>query len=132
MTGLAVAALLAGCGSDTAGPEAGVTVAEVQDRAADLEGRTVTLIATVNEAITETAFTIAGEDLVGVEALLVVHDGEFDVQEGSGVSVTGTVRQGFDLRAVEAELGVDYDDVVFDPFDAEPFLRATALDATIY
>lgn len=124
-------ALLAGCADDTVGPEAGVSVVDVQEDAVALDGRTVTVSALVERTLTETAFTIAGDD--GVDELLVVHrPGAPDVIEDSGVAVTGVVRQGFDLAAVEAELGVDYDEVIFDAYDAEPYLFATAIDDTVY
>ncbi len=118
--------VLAGCGDDTAGPEAGASVEDIQeDESAPFVGQTVTVSADVNEIITARAFTIAG-----TEPLLVIsgQPGFVPVTEHSAVAVTGTVRQAFDIAAVEDEFGFDYDDALFEEFDGEPYIIATKID----
>lgn len=134
--------VLAGCGGDTAGPETGVSVGEIQndqepDEAADNDvrsfvGQNVTVSAEVTEIITAGAFTIGGGGFFGGESLLVIHPpGLPEAQEGDPVQVTGTVRQAFELPAVEQEFGFDFNDELFVDYDAEPYIAATAVDPTV-
>lgn len=147
-TALAVSAaglglgVLAGCGGDTAGPETGASVGEIQNDQAPAEaaendvmsfvGQTVTVSAEVNEIIAPDAFTIAGDGFFGGEPLLIVSPpGGPAVQEGSPVQVTGTVRQAFDLPAVEQEFGFDLDDNLFGAYSGEPYIAASNIDPTL-
>jgi hypothetical protein len=135
--GLAIAAL-AGCGNDTAGPETGASVGEVQEDAAGVGeepleepgpfvGQTVTVSADVSEIITPGAFTIAGTENTGIEPLLVIaqQPNQVNVVEDTAVAVTGTVRQAFNIAEVENEFGVDYDDGLFTEWGGEPYIVAT-------
>lgn len=133
--------VLAGCGTDTAGTEAGASVEDIQqeqepDEAAENDimsfvGQQVTVSAEVNEILTERAFTIAGES-IGLDPLLVIAaQSGVTVTEDSAVAVTGTVQQAFDLAAVEAEYGFDYDDALFAEYDGEPYIVAETVDPTI-
>lgn len=157
-TALAIGALsLAACG-DTAGPETGTDVEEVQeateeeavddgpydgpyegpydatfyDNVSDLEGETVTVSADVNEVLPPSSFVIAGTDDTSVDPLLVV-----SATEATGlapdltVAVTGTVHTAFDLAAVEEELGVDLDDALYEEYDQEPYISATSVDTSV-
>jgi hypothetical protein len=129
VTGAVVAAglglgVLAGCGNDTAGPETGASVEDVQeepaaeepldeepaagaqevgaDEARSFVGQTVTVSADVNEILGPQAFTIAGTENTDAEPLLVIaNQPDQLVQPDSALAVTGTVRQAFDLPAVE-------------------------------
>lgn len=134
--------VLAGCGNDTAGPEAGASVQDVQQeqepaQAAESDvmsfvGMTVTVSADVNEIINERAFTIAGTENTGVESLLVIAaQPGVTVNEDSAVAVTGEVRKAFDIAAVESEFGFDYDDALFDAYDGEPYIVAEKIDPTV-
>jgi hypothetical protein len=53
------------------------------------------------------------------------------VTEEDTVRVTGTVREPFELYAVEQEYGVDYPDEEFDEYEADPYLVAEAVDPTV-
>lgn len=142
---------LTACSEDTAGPETGTDVEDVQeeDVAADgpydglydtafyddinsYVGEEVTVSADVNEVISPSSITIAGTDDTDVEALLVV-----SATEGTGlepdltVAVTGTVEQAFDLTTVEEDLGVDLDDDLYDAWDQEPYLVASSVDTSV-
>lgn len=157
----AVSALsLTACSEDTAGPETGTDVEDVQeedvveedveeDVAADgpydglydtafyddinsYVGEEVTLSADVNEVISSSSFTIAGTDDTDVEALLVVSATEVtDLEPDLTVAVTGTVEQAFDLTTVEEDLGVDLDDDLYDAWDQEPYLVASSVDTSV-
>lgn len=135
-------AVLAGCGNDTAGPETGTSVGEIQEDQVPAEaaesptmsfaGMTVTVSADVSEIVSERAFTIAGTENTGTQPLLVVSStGAPQVNEDSAVAVTGTVRKAFDLPAVESELGIDLDDGLYDAYDRQPYIVATQIDPTV-
>jgi hypothetical protein len=148
--------VLAGCGNDTAGPETGASVEDIQednaveepadptdpadpaedeigiDEVPSFVGQTVTVSAEVNEIISDRAFTIAGTENTGAEPLLVIAGQPgMQVTQDSAVAVTGTVKQSFDLAAVESEYGFDYDDALFTDFDGEPYLVANSIDTTV-
>jgi hypothetical protein len=157
MAGPAVAAVLAlsglgltACGDDTAGNEAGADVQDVtEDDVAvgpydgpydtafygDLDsyvGEEVTVSADVNEILSPTSFTIAGTDDTTVEPLLVVGATEVTGLESDlTVSVTGTVQEGFDVAAVEDDLGADLDDELYTEWDGEHYLVAKSVDTSV-
>lgn len=146
---------LVGCSEDTAGPETGTDVEDIQEQdVAEEDGLTdatvpyhgpydetfkdnvddwvdqdVTVSADLNEVLTDRWFTIAGTDDTSVDALLVLHrdPGAFD--PGETVEVTGTVHGEFVLIDVEMELDTDLDDEVFGQWEGEPYIDATAVDA---
>lgn len=150
--------VLAGCGG-TAGPETGVSVDEIQEEAeagagtgvgegvgADVDadavaeddvnrylGQRVTVSAEVNEVLSPNSFTIAGTAGSGGagELLIIANDPGVLVEEENAAAVTGTVRQAFDLAAVESEFGVDYDDTLYDDYDGRPYIVAESIDPTI-
>lgn len=153
---VAVAALaLTACGEeDTAGPETGIDVEDVQEEAdeddAALEpydgpydtafaddvdsyvGQEVTVSADVNEVLSTSSFTIAGTDDTDVEELLVVGATEVSgLEPDLAVAVTGTVQEAFDLPAVEDELGVDLDDDLYTSWEEEPYLVAESVDTSV-
>lgn len=150
--------VLAGCGG-TAGPETGVSVDEIQEEAeagagagvnegvgADVDadavaeddvnrylGQRVTVSAEVNEVLSPNSFTIAGTAGSGGagELLIISNDPGVLVEEENAAAVTGTVRQAFDLAAVESEFGVDYDDTLYGDYDGQPYIVAESIDPTI-
>lgn len=140
---------LVACG-DTAGPETGTSVEDVQETAEDeaaadgpydsdfydtvpdLEGETVTVSADVNEVISPESFVIAGTDDTSVDPLLVVGATEVTgLAPDLTVAVTGTVHTAFDLPAVEEELGVDLDDALYEDYDQQPYITATGVDTSV-
>lgn len=152
---LAFSALsLAACG-DTAGPETGTDVEDVNeaaeeeevaanepyegaydtgfyDQIPDIEGQTATVSADVNEIIDPSAFTIAGTDDTSVDELLVVSATEVSgLQPDLTVAVTGTVHTDFDLPTVEEELGVDLDDALFEEYEQQAYISATSVDTSV-
>ncbi|WP_159616395.1 hypothetical protein [Arthrobacter zhaoguopingii] len=157
MSMLPITALgLVGCDS-TAGTEEGADVEDIVDEEADgteapggvepyngvydstffddresYVGEEVTLSADVNEVMSPMSFTIAGTDDTTVEALLVVHDMELpEVAPELTVSVTGVVREAFDLPTVEEEMGIDLDDEAFEDWDGEPYVEAKSVDTAV-
>lgn len=148
--GLAVSMLgLTACSEDTAGPETGTDVADIQeedvvepydgvydsefyDDVESYDGEEVTVSADVNEVVSSTSFIIAGTDDTAVEPLLVVHDGEMtELEPDLTVAVTGTVHQTFDLPTVEEDMGLDLDDGLYEEFDAQPYIEATSIDTSV-
>jgi hypothetical protein len=122
----ALAALLAGCGGDTAGPETGVSVGDVWADAESLDGEVVTVSSAVQRIVSDRAFVLGGTE--GGEPLLVVHAGTTEVIAQSPVRVTGVVRQALDLDNV-----VDFADeptayTIYETYGEEPYLEATAID----
>jgi hypothetical protein len=53
---------------------------------------------------------------------------ETGVEAGATVTVTGIVQRAFDLPTVEAELGCDLDDPVYEEFNLEPYIQATYVE----
>jgi hypothetical protein len=139
-----LAAALVGCGVDVAGTIGAVTVDDVFEKAQMLDGRTVEMAVVVDEALAGTAATVVSrgpaadtggetgaeeqEPTPPVGDLLVVHDPDEELREGAAVVVVGAVDQGFDLREVEEELGVDYDDRAFARFAGEPYVIARSVE----
>lgn len=148
---IAVSALsLTACGSDTAGAETGTDVEDIQEEPAVAEpydgvydtafyegvesydGEEVTVSADINEIISPTSFTIAGTDDTTVEPLLIVHDGTLqELAPDLTVAVTGTVHRTFDLPTVEDEIGLDFDDALFEEWEAEPYIEASKIDTSV-
>jgi hypothetical protein len=150
--------LLGACGNDTAGPETGADVGDVQQEPgvadpgveepgagvdpgafdADFSdvnsyvGKQVTVSADVNDVISPTAFTIAGTENTAVDELLVLHRaGAPNVTEDSAVTVTGTVRQGFSIADAEAFVGTDLNDNLFTDWNGEHYIEASKIDLTV-
>ncbi|WP_432545574.1 hypothetical protein [Kineococcus sp. SYSU DK004] len=145
---------LTGCG-DTAGPEEGVSVEDVQEGGDSTEepgaevyddvygsafydglneyyGEEVTVSADVNTVVDDTSFVIAGTDDTSVDPMLVIGaDSTSELEPGLTVRVTGTVYETFDLTTVEEELGTDLDDELFGDYDAQPYIDATNVDETV-
>lgn len=116
----AVAALgLAACTSeDTAGPEEGVDVEDVQEAEQDVNvgvfdpqpllGDEITVSGEVSEVLSANAFRIAGDEF-GDEGLGIVTAGPPELEGGAVVQVTGIVRER-DTTTLEDDLGVDLTD----------------------
>ncbi len=148
--------LLGACGNDTAGPETGADVQDVQEDPgvadpgagepgvapgafdndfSDVDryvGQQVTVSADVNDIVSPTAFTIAGTENTAVDELLVLHRaGAPNVTEDSAVAVTGTVREGFSIANAEAFAGTDLDDNLFTNWTGEHYIEASKIDLTV-
>lgn len=144
---------LTACGEDeTAGSEASVDVQDVQQDAVEEEGyaydgiydasfyddvqsyvgQEVTLSANVNQVISPMAFTIAGTGDTEVSEMLVVSSNEnSELQPDLAVQVTGTVRQAFEVPAVEEELGIELDDSLYSDWEGQPYLVASNIDTSV-
>ncbi|WP_150307128.1 hypothetical protein [Planctomonas psychrotolerans] len=149
---------LTGCAQDTAGPEEGATVEDVQeldendaaiedeitenydgfynqdlyDQYDEYEGETVTVSATVNEILSPDVFTIAGTDDTTVDALPVLHTDEVDgLIEGTDVRVTGTAMVELDIAEIEERTGIVLDPDTFGDWEGQPYLDATTVDASV-
>jgi hypothetical protein len=98
LVALICAPVLAGCGAgdDTAGPERGVDVGEIQEEQpyfqGDYLGQQVTVSATVTRVLSPTGVELAGGDY-GDDSLLVVTAEPTRVRAGDEVRATGTVGQ---------------------------------------
>lgn len=97
LVALACAPVLAGCGAeDTAGPEQGVPVEDIQEEQpyfeGDYLGQQVTVSATVTKVLSPTSLELAGGDY-GDDSLLVVTAQPVPVQVGDEVRATGIVGQ---------------------------------------
>lgn len=132
------AALVSGCGGDddTAGSERSADVEDVQEDAfwGDVNQWTdekVTVSANVNEVINQNSFTIAGTPESDVDELLVVSANDSQVQEGQTVQVTGTVRDRFDVVEVEDDLGLDWNDTLYEDWNDEHYIVASSVDTTV-
>ncbi len=128
----------------SAGPEAGITLAELTSDPEGLFGSRVVVSGEISdvvggedEAITARATPATGFVLGEVgQSVLVVGTripqlaalrGDEDLAEGDVVQVTGTVRE-FDLAALEEDLGADLADDAFSPFEDRPVLVASAVN----
>lgn len=101
------------------------------DDAATLVDADVTLTARVAEVISPVAFTIAGAEETGTEALLVI---DFDedasgVDEGDLVEVTGTYREAYNVPSAEEDLRETPGAEQLAHYDGEPFVEATDVEA---
>lgn len=117
---------LAGCGADEAGEP--VPVEDVREDAADLADTEVTVTGRVSDVITERAFVLAAATGADQPGLLVISDGGPELVDGVAVTVTGQLRQGFEPGTVEDELVFDENEVLFRPFQNEPFLIADRIE----
>ncbi|WP_432534545.1 hypothetical protein [Kineococcus arenarius] len=143
---------LTACG-DTAGEEEGTTVEDIQeadDEALQGEaattpyagaydgtfyddvntyvGQEVTVSAEIDSIVSPQAFIIAGTADTTVDPMLVVGATEVTgLTEGAVVEVTGTVHEALDLPQVEEDTGVDFQDDLFNDYDAEPYIMATSV-----
>jgi hypothetical protein len=128
-TAVLAAAVLGACGTedDTAGPEQGVTVEEIQEPQYFYEGeylgQEVTVSAAVTAVIDPRSFELAGEDY-GADSLLVMTSAPAAVQEGQVVRVTGTVGQFHRLSEDDYAPGT-YDR--YEKYETEAYLH----DATL-
>lgn len=145
LVGVAAAStlLLGACG-DTAGSEAGVDVADVQQEPdadagvfdtpdyadpASFVGQTVTVSAEVNDLISTQAFTIAGTLQTSADELLIVSAaGGPAITEDSAVEVTGTVMERFDVVGAEEFVGGDLDEGLFGDYNGEPYIQAETIE----
>ncbi|MDP9374472.1 MAG: hypothetical protein M3Q65_18885, partial [Chloroflexota bacterium] len=129
---------------ESAGADAGATVAAIADNPSAFYGRRVTVSGEVDEIVGPRAFTIGGEDFVGGDELLVVNadpslriappavsnvPGDGVLDEDDLVQVTGPVRR-FDLAEVEREIGADLDDGLFAGWAGKPAVVARQADLT--
>lgn len=126
---------LTACGDDdeTAGPESGTDVEDITEDQYFTDdqfvGEEVTVSAEVEEVLNEQSFVLDGGDW-GDESLLVVSaDKAQSLQEDDVVQVTGTVRE-FVYDDYADEYGLVADPGVYDDYDEEEFLEATAVDTT--
>ncbi len=107
--------LLALSACQSAEPNVGVTVAEVEQDPEAFFGQTVTVSGEDNDIYGPNAFTIGGEGFAGALLIIVPADAEIqgvnvlDVQEWDNddiVQVTGTVRE-YIIAEIENEFGID-------------------------
>lgn len=91
---------------------------------------TVAVSGTVEQVISDNAFTLAGEG--DNEDLLVVGAAKVTgLQAGSAVAVTGTVHRAFNLPGVEDDIHVDFEDAsILQAFDRDPYVEATQVDTS--
>jgi hypothetical protein len=142
---------LTACSEDTAGPETGTDVGDIQGEGGEARGphdgeydidfyedlesyadQEVTVSADVNEVVSPTAFTIAGTDDTTVEELLILGAEDTTVLEPEmTVAVTGTVHPEFVIEDVEQDLGVDLDDALFEVWFQEPYIVAESVDTSV-
>ena len=144
---LLVASLgLTGCAEDepTDG-DAGTSVGAVQDSAetdveydgpydetfeaevGSYEGEKVRVTAEAEQILSDHAFLLAGEPYV--DPLVVVHDKPLpDLEAEQTVSVVGIVHKSFDVPHAEDQLDIDMDDVVYENFEAEPYIEALEVE----
>jgi hypothetical protein len=132
-TALAVAVCagtLTGCGdgAGTAGPEQGVTVAEIEEPQNFYEGeylgRRVEVSAEVTDVLDPRHLELAGEDY-GEESLLVRTVEPVGVVQGQVVRAVGTVGQYHLFLEEEGVPPVQYD--MYEEYETEPYLY----DATV-
>lgn len=152
VSALLLAFALSACEQETAGPEEGTDIQDIQedtegepapedetldeqafDEDAFFEdpepfiGQQVTVSAEVTEVLTpETAFRLTGDDVGGSPLLVVRANQQTAVEEGQIVQVTGTVRE-FDRETLESEFGLDLADDEF--ADDRAYIEAT--DVTV-
>lgn len=92
----------------------------------DDEAEEVDLSADVGEVISTTTFTITSADGTA-EELLVVDSAATPLEADAEVRVSETVREGFDVVAVEEDLGVDLDDELHADWTGQDYLVADAV-----
>ena len=149
---------LAACTNETAGPETGADVEDVQegdlnegevtadddldpydgvygpdfyDSITDYADTEVILSANVGEVFTDQAITIAGTDATSVDPLLVIHEEPVDdLVEGIPIQVTGIAYEEFAIADVEERTGLDLDDTQLEEWEGEPYVEATQIDTS--
>ncbi|MFN2497305.1 MAG: hypothetical protein ABR608_15610 [Pseudonocardiaceae bacterium] len=110
----------------------GVGDSGVFEDAESFAGQQVTVSAEVSEIISPNAFTIAGDENIGLGPLLVVvYDGSPQLTEETAVQVTGTVMRAFSVGEAEDFAGADFDDGLFGDFDSEAYIQASSVDTTV-
>ncbi|EMY33426.1 hypothetical protein D477_015057 [Arthrobacter crystallopoietes BAB-32] len=147
LAGAVLAGVLVGCAPDPqsgSGPPASApaTVAppvfdgpfgpDFTERMDSLEGQTVKVSGRVDAVVDPTAFTIRAEEGQPTEPLLVIYDGDLaDLEPGQPIRVSGIAHTVFDLPFVEQDLGRELDDNVFGPWDHEPYIKASEVEADV-
>ena len=147
---IALAAPLAACSDDSAGPESGADVEDVaEDGAAEEEpldeeepaaegaadsllGQKVTVSAEIEEVVAPGAIRVGDEGLLVLSAGPSFSDMGFEVSEGLVeddviVQVTGTVAE-LAFPDIEDEFGFDWDDETLSEFEGENVLVASQID----
>jgi hypothetical protein len=122
-------AVLGACSSaDTAGPESGVTIDDIQEPQNFYEGeylgKQVTVSAEVTDVLDPTGFEIAGREY-GEDSLLVQTAAPTEVRQGEVVRVVGTVGQYHRFAEEEGVPPVQYD--MYEEYETEAYLY----DATV-
>lgn len=123
-------ALAVGCGDDSsAGPEAGVSIEELEENQYFYEGeylgQTVTVTAAVSEILTEDRIEVNGGEY-GDESLLVIAKQPLDVAVGDVVRITGTVGQYHVTIEEEGVPPVPYD--VYEDYESEEYLYGATVE----
>ena len=121
------------CGDDTAGPETGTDVEDVNENdyfgPDGLVGQEVTVSAEVTDVFGGKAFELGGEDY-GDDSLLVLSGKDVqDVKMGDVVQVTGTVRD-FTYDEYAADYGLA-DPGPYTPYGDEEFLVAKDINMDV-
>lgn len=125
LSAAATAAVLAACGGgdDTAGPERGVTVAEVQEAQNFYEGeylgRRVAVSAEVSDVLNPRNLELAGTEY-GEDSLLVRTAEPVEVRQGQVVRVIGIVGQYHTYLENEGPPPVQYD--MYEEYETEAYL----------
>lgn len=137
------ALLISACGGESAGPERGADIEDIQqqdqteafnerrffENPDDFVGQQATVSGKVTEVLRPRAFRLSGED-VGAKPLLVVSPQQTNVETGQVVRVEGTVRR-FDIpewiREFGQDLGFDLNDPVFQEFVGRPAIVAQSV-----
>lgn len=137
---LAAALTLTGC-NDSAGPEQGTSVDDVEDAdpdendrpGPDLLGQSVTVSGEIDEVAGDSAFWLGDGSWFGEGAPVVSATGdftEFDIEDTEAlaeddtvVQVTGTVEE-FVLADFEEDQGIDLDDDAFEELEGEAVIVA--------
>ncbi len=96
---------------------------------AALVGQQVTINAVVADVVDPKGFRMMAHDPSG-ERLLVVHDGDVQLQGGDMVEVTGTVME-FNMSVVENEMGVDLPKKRYEVYEGEYGIEAQVIDDTV-
>ncbi len=129
-TVLAAAVLLGGCaGRDSAGPEVGVTVEDVQEPQPFFEGeylgRVVTVSAEVTGVLGPRSIELAAREY-GEDSLLVQAPQPIEARPGQVVRVTGTVGQYHVFLESEGVPPVQGD--MFEEYETEAYLYDAAVE----
>ncbi|KGM09314.1 hypothetical protein N868_02935 [Cellulomonas carbonis T26] len=136
--------LTAGCSSDGAGPEEGVTVADVAQAETDGDGGievgdVVTVTGEVVRVVDPGAFLLGGDAADGPGVLVLSPTADFeaegldmtDVLPGDGddvlVRVTGLVRE-LSLGEFQEDYAIPYEESVFEEYAGEAVIVAERLE----